>query len=146
MRRCLVVLLLFLGLQVSAWADDRPAIHVYLNPQCECCKGWMAHMRHAGFLVNGEPVYDMVEVKQSLGIPQQLQSCHSAVIGNYVIEGHVPPEDVIRLLRERPPIIGLAVPGMPVGSPGMEQGNAHEHFATYTIENGGVTHVFAEHN
>lgn len=103
-------------------------------------------MRNAGFKINPEPVADMEELKQGLGIPLQLEACHSAVVGNYVIEGHVPAEDVIRLLREQPPILGIAVPDMPVGSPGMEQGNRREHYTTYTIETGGAIHVYAEHN
>lgn len=142
----LVVALLLLSLSVSSLAQERPELHVYLNAGCECCKKWVAHMRKAGFIVSAEAVVDMHEVKQSLGVPQHLEACHSAVVRNYVIEGHVPPEDVYRLLQERPRIVGIAVPDMPVGSPGMEQGGAREKFFTYTIEDGGVSHAYAEHN
>ncbi|KAA2235151.1 DUF411 domain-containing protein [Salinarimonas soli] len=92
---------------------------VYKDPTCGCCAGWAKHMRNAGFAVTEKPVADLAEVKARAGVPAALQACHTAFLEGYVLEGHVPAHAAERLLRERPAIAGLAVPGMPVGSPGM---------------------------
>lgn len=101
---------------------------VYKSPWCGCCKKWVEHMRRNGFDVEVVEREDVTPVKRMLGIPPQLASCHTAGIGGYVIEGHVPAADVKRLLSEKPEARGLAVPGMPVGSPGMEQGGARDSY------------------
>src|SRR6185436_1980442 len=93
---------------------------VYKSPTCGCCGGWIDHMRAAGFTVVERDTSDVGAVKHRLGVLPTLTSCHTAVIDGYVLEGHVPANDVMRLLKERPAIVGLAVPGMPAGSPGME--------------------------
>lgn len=103
-----------------AWADS--VMHVYKSETCGCCNDWIDHVRGAGFEVEYTNLRDMNGKKQELGLPYQLASCHTAVIDGYVIEGHVPADDIKRLLSERPDITGLAVPGMPHGSPGMETG------------------------
>lgn len=90
------------------------------DPNCGCCSGWTEHVRAAGFDTRVRELNDLAPVKARLGIPQALASCHTAEIDGYVIEGHVPAQAIKRLLSERPPAIGLAVPGMPIGSPGME--------------------------
>ncbi|WP_194269625.1 DUF411 domain-containing protein [Stenotrophomonas sp. MYb238] len=95
-------------------------VHVHKDANCGCCNGWIAHMRAAGFTVMAHDSADMVAVKQRLGIPLAQASCHTAEVGGYVLEGHVPAADVQRLLREKPAARGLVLPGMPVGSPGME--------------------------
>jgi hypothetical protein len=96
------------------------AVTVWKTPSCGCCKDWVGHLRDAGFQVVTNDVGDTVPVRQKLGLPAKFGSCHTAQVGGYVLEGHVPAQDVKRLLREKPMAIGLAVPGMPVGSPGME--------------------------
>lgn len=96
------------------------AMTVYHDPQCGCCGKWVEHMQANGFEVEAIPTGDMNRVKRELGVPQELPSCHTATVGDYVIEGHVPAEDVQRLLAEQPDARGLSVPGMPLGSPGME--------------------------
>ena len=109
----------------------RAATHVlkvYKNPSCGCCNAWIDHMRNAGFQVVAKDTTDLRQIKNQLGIFSELRSCHTGVIDGYVIEGHVPAKEVTRLLRERPNAIGLAVPGMPVGSPGMEHKNRHDPF------------------
>jgi len=103
-------------------------ITVYKSPYCGCCTAWSEHMRDAGFTVKEIKREDMDTVKRDLGVPERLESCHTAMIDGYVIEGHVPAEDVKRLLNERPKAKGLSVPGMPIGSPGMEQGDHKERF------------------
>lgn len=103
-------------------------------------------MRENGFTVRSEDVQDPTEVKSRYNVPMQLQSCHTAIVDGYVIEGHVPAADVVRLLRERPAVTGLAVPGMPIGSPGMEvAGAAEQPFSVFTFDEEGNTTVFSSY-
>lgn len=104
---------------LPALAAATPAT-VYKTPWCGCCAGWAQHLKRNGFAVTIEESEDLDPIKRMLGVPEHLESCHTAVIEGYVIEGHVPAEAVQRLLAERPALTGLAVPGMPIGSPGME--------------------------
>jgi hypothetical protein len=97
-----------------------PVMTVHKHPDCGCCGVWVEHMREAGFEVAERNVADMGPIKQAVGVPYAMGSCHTAEVGGYFVEGHVPAEDVLRLLRERPAAKGLTVPGMPLGSPGME--------------------------
>ena len=97
-----------------------PAVRVYKNRACGCCGGWVAHMQANGFRVDVSDVDDVSPIKTRLKVPEALWSCHTAVVDGYAIEGHVPAADVQRLLRERPKVRGLAVPGMVPGSPGMD--------------------------
>jgi hypothetical protein len=99
-----------------------PAILVHKDPNCGCCTGWAQHLRDAGFAVTVEETTDLKTVRKRLGVPSDLAACHTAEVGGYVIEGHVPALAVRRLLEKRPAALGLSVPGMPVGSPGMEGG------------------------
>jgi len=96
------------------------AIHVNRDPNCGCCDGWIAHLRANGFVPTVFDAADMLRIKTWLGVPEDLTACHTAEIAGYAIEGHVPAQAILRLLKERPQAKGLAVPGMPVGSPGME--------------------------
>lgn len=95
-------------------------VTVWKTPNCGCCKEWIIHLRKEGFTVVTNDVNDTAPIRQKLGLPSKFGSCHTAQVGGYVLEGHVPAREVKRMLRERPAAIGLAVPGMPVGSPGME--------------------------
>lgn len=104
----------------AATAAILPPMTVQKHPACGCCGVWIEHMRRAGFSVTEENLEDMAPAKAAAGVPDAMASCHTAHVGGYFIEGHVPAEDVLRLLRERPDARGLAVPGMPLGSPGME--------------------------
>lgn len=105
---------------VGAWAQpDGPIVEVWKDPQCGCCKDWVAHMEKAGFVVRVHETGN-VGARKRLGIPDKLGSCHTASVGGYALEGHVPARDVQRLLKENPRAVGLTVPGMPVGSPGMD--------------------------
>jgi hypothetical protein len=99
-----------------------PSITVSKDPNCGCCGAWVAHLRQAGFTVSVRDTGDLPEIKQRLGVPGNLASCHTAEVSGYVVEGHVPADAVKRLLNEKPAATGLAVPGMPIGSPGMEGG------------------------
>ena len=104
-----------------ARAGGLPPIVVWKDPNCGCCDGWVQHMRKAGFSVTVRPSDNMAAVKQARGVPDDMQSCHTGVIDGYVIEGHVPAPDVLRLIAERPSAEGAAVPGMPASAPGMDQ-------------------------
>ncbi len=104
-------------------ADPAAEVVVYKSPTCGCCSLWIDHMRDAGFTVRGENVADMNAVKHREGVPMDLASCHTAIIGDYVFEGHIPPRVIREFLDEAPDLAGLAVPGMPIGSPGMEGPN-----------------------
>ena len=111
----------------SAFAGS-PVLKVYKSPSCGCCGAWVSHMHSAGFRGIVRDVPDLHPIKKKLGVAPDLWACHTAVIDGYVIEGHVPAREVIRLLNDRPKAIGLAVPGMPIGSPGMEQGDRRDPF------------------
>lgn len=110
------------GLAVGAHAETPLVISVWKDPNCGCCASWIEHLRRNGFVVAVMDTATMPEVKARLGVPPELASCHTAEIGGYVIEGHVPAHAIKRVLAEKAPARGLAVPGMPIGSPGMEGG------------------------
>jgi hypothetical protein len=117
---------------------------VYKSPSCGCCVRWIDHLEENGFSVVPRDVPDTRPVKQKLGVPVRLGACHTGLVEGYVIEGHVPATDVARLLRERPPVLGLAVPGMPIGSPGME-GPRPEPYSVFSFDASGRTEVFSSH-
>jgi len=98
----------------------QPLVKVWKTPSCGCCGKWVQHMESAGFRVEVTDVDDVDPIKKANGLPLKLASCHTALVGGYVVEGHVPASDVRRLLREKPTMLGLAAPGMPAGSPGMD--------------------------
>ena len=120
-----------------------PAVKVFKDPSCGCCGAWVEHMRQAGFAMSVEEVGDLGPVKRNLGVPDDLVSCHTALLEDYVIEGHVPAAALLRLLAERPAARGLAVPGMPAGSPGME-GGTPEAYAVILFD-GANRRVFARY-
>ncbi len=128
---------------VSAKAADG-VMTVYKSPWCGCCTAWIKHMQDNGFSVAVREQEDLSGVKSLYGVPEPLHSCHTAEIDGYVIEGHVPAEDVLRLLSERPDARGLAVPGMPIGSPGMEQGDEKEPYPVVLFGDEGMF-VYARH-
>ncbi|PZW39454.1 hypothetical protein C8P66_12833 [Humitalea rosea] len=110
-----------LALPAPAWAEALPRLQVWRDESCGCCAGWVDHMRAAGFPIEDNVVRSLAAARRMLGTPSDLLSCHAGLIGGYALEGHVPAAAVTRLLSERPAgIRGLAVPGMPVGSPGMD--------------------------
>jgi hypothetical protein len=122
LRLTIAACLSWLALVPAAWAETAE-VHVYKTPRCGCCSKWIDHLRAAGFTVRATDVADLAPIKLENGLPRRLASCHTAFVEGYLVEGHVPASDVRRLLRERPKISGLAVPEMPIGSPGMEGPN-----------------------
>jgi hypothetical protein len=129
------------GLPSLLAAQGAPALVVYKSPDCGCCALWADHVKAAGFAVSVRNSSDVVSVKKRYGVPGELYSCHTAVVGGYVIEGHVPADVISRLLKEKPRVKGLAVPGMPSGSPGME--GPREPYQVLTFDGAGKTTVFA---
>lgn len=123
---------------------DPPAMQVYKSATCGCCQKWVEHLRSRGYAVAVSDVPDLRPVKRELGVPSGASSCHTAFVGEYFIEGHVPQEDISRLLAEHPDIAGLAVPGMPIGSPGMEGANPQA-YSVFAVHKDGKVTVFAEH-
>jgi len=127
-------------------AQRGAAVQVYKDPTCGCCALWVEHLRKAGFTATVTDVDDMAAIKAKHGVPGLVRSCHTALVGGYVLEGHVPAEDVQRLLRQRPGIVGVGVPGMPIGSPGMEvAGVKPQKYDVLAFNKAGETHVFASH-
>ncbi|HXR44587.1 MAG TPA: DUF411 domain-containing protein [Pseudolysinimonas sp.] len=127
-------------------AQRGAAVQVYKDPTCGCCALWVEHLRKAGFTATVTDVDDMAAIKAKHGVPGRVRSCHTALVGGYVLEGHVPAEDVQRLLRQRPGIVGVGVPGMPIGSPGMEvAGVKPQKYDVLAFNKAGETHVFASH-
>ncbi|MDH3740357.1 MAG: DUF411 domain-containing protein [Hyphomicrobiales bacterium] len=133
-----------LGALAPAIADQLPLVTVWKSPSCGCCGNWVAHMEDAGFSVKVENTEELDSVKKLAGIPDELQSCHTATVGGYKIEGHVPAADIKRLLTERPTVNGLSVPGMPSGSPGMENGE-RDPYDVLAFTRDGKTTVFSTH-
>lgn len=122
-----------------------PTMTIYMSPTCGCCGKWVDHVKAAGFktVVHEEP--DMDTVKESLGVPRDLRSCHTAQVGKYLIEGHVPADDIRKLLAQQPKAAGLAAPGMPASSPGMAvAGQPHEPFDVLLFRRDGTSEVFAK--
>lgn len=126
-------------------AAELPTVEVYKTLSCGCCGFWVEHMQKSGFKVNVHNVRDVTPVRESVGVPDAMGSCHTAVVGGYAIEGHVPAADVKRLLRDRPKATGIAVPGMVQGSPGMEQGGRKDPYSVILFNKGGRSYVFAQH-
>lgn len=123
---------------------DLKSITVYKSPTCGCCSKWVSHLEANGFKVKAIDQNDMTSVKSKAGIPLQMGSCHTAFIDGYVIEGHVPATDIKRLLEEQPAVTGLTVPGMPMGSPGME-GPRQDSYDVLTFTKTGESTVFSHH-
>jgi hypothetical protein len=118
------------------------AIKVYKTPSCGCCKAWVTHLSDNGFRVETMDMPDLSLIKQKYGVKPELQACHTAVVNGYVVEGHVPADVIMKLLRERPAVVGIAVPGMPAGSPGME-GASKRPYEVLTFDKAGRTRTFA---
>ena len=141
MRSLLLLTTLFTGI---AQAAEPVTMDVYRDPNCGCCKEWISHLRDNGIQVRDHEESDMASVKMRLGVPYQLGSCHTGVVDGKFVEGHVPASDVLKL-RERPDLLGAAVPGMPIGSPGMEMGDRQDAYQVVGVAQGGKLSVLSEY-
>ena len=130
------------GLPVLA-KPELPAVQVFKNPSCGCCGAWVDHMKAAGFVVTVTEVDGTSVARKRYGMPERFGSCHTAVVAGYVVEGHVPADDVKRLLAIKPLAVGLAVPGMPDGSPGMEMGSRKDPYKVLLVDGSGNESVFS---
>ena len=133
----------------AAWAQaPKPLVEVWKSPSCGCCKDWIAHLEANGFATRTHDTGNTA-MRQRLGIPMALGSCHTALVAGYAIEGHVPAADIRRLLQKRPQAVGLTVPGMPIGSPGMDgpvYGGQRDRYDVLLVARDGSTRVFATYN
>jgi hypothetical protein len=140
-KKTKIIVVLFITLLIASYSQAFEAT-VYKSPYCGCCSNWSDNLEDNGFTITTEKASDMETIKDNAGVPHQVRSCHTAVIEGYVIEGHVPASDIMRMLKERPDIVGLAVPDMPVGSPGMEQGSRKDSFNVLGILKDGSTFIY----
>jgi hypothetical protein len=149
-RRAVLCLALAAGL---AWVGNvwlaaqtaRPQLTVYKSPTCGCCSKWIEHMQANGFTVKAIDVADIDAVKREHGVPQSAASCHTGLVNGYVVEGHVPADAVLKMLKDKPAIAGIAVPGMPVGSPGMEvPGGQKDSYTIVSFDKTGKTAVYSK--
>ncbi|MFZ6048141.1 DUF411 domain-containing protein [Pseudomonas sp. CR3202] len=141
MRSLLLLTTLFAGI---AQAAEPVTMDVYRDPNCGCCKAWISHLRDNGIQVRDHEETNMTAVKMRVGVPYQLGSCHTGLVDGKFVEGHVPASDVLKL-RERPDLLGAAVPGMPIGSPGMEMGDRVEAYQVIGVAQGGKLSVLSEY-
>lgn len=132
------------GNKFNVVPEGKIEVVMYKNPDCGCCTEWAKHMNRAEFHVIEEDTKALMSIKQSAGVPARFESCHTAMVGNYFVEGHVPVADVQRLLRENPDALGLTVPGMPIGSPGMEGPNP-QHYDVYLVAKDGSTSIYSSY-
>ncbi len=147
MKISLMVLIFSFCIQSQSFAGNSHSkdITVYKNPSCGCCNKWISYLKENNFNVTEKNTRDVFAVKKRLGVPEKLAACHTAVIDGYVIEGHVTASDIKRLLSLRPDVKGIAVPGMPVGTPGMEKGSSKEPYNVMTFDAQGNEEVFVKH-
>jgi hypothetical protein len=142
----LAIIVLTLALTACARSSELPLVTVYKNESCGCCGLWVQHLRENGFRVDERNVDDLAPVKAHVGVPYGMGACHTAEIGGYFVEGHVPASDIRRLLKERPDARGLTVPAMPVGSPGMEAPDGRvQPYDVFLVAHDGATSVFAHY-
>jgi hypothetical protein len=143
-HRILLTALVTIVAASGAVAQPQPRADVFKTATCGCCAKWVEHLRAQGFATTATDVTNLEAVKTQHRVPPAVRTCHTATVGRYVIEGHVPAADIKRLLKERPAIAGLAVPAMPIGSPGMEGPNPQP-YDVLAFDKGGATRVFATH-
>lgn len=141
---CIAAISLLFGALPSSWATAPTPITVYKSPTCGCCEQWIKHLSANGFAVTTKNVVEIAPIKLKYGVPAALMSCHTALVGGYVIEGHVPAATIRRLLRERPRVAGLTVPGMPQSAPGMDAAKA-EPYDVLTFDANGRSTVYERH-
>jgi hypothetical protein len=134
------------GSSKASQAARGPLITVFKNESCGCCKLWVTHLENAGFAAQVHDIDNLGPIKERAGVPYGLGSCHTAEVGGYFVEGHVPAEDIERLLREKPDAKGLTVPGMPAGSPGMEvPSHQVQAYDVLLVAKDGTTSIYAHH-
>lgn len=146
MKQTLFGVMLLSAIASTAWAaSDQLIVDVYKSPTCGCCSKWVDHLRANGFQVRAHNTQEVSAHKIRLGVPAGFGSCHTAQVGGYLIEGHVPANEIQRLLKEKPNARGLAVPAMPMGSPGMEAGGRKDVYDVFLVNRDGATQTYAHY-
>jgi hypothetical protein len=148
-RRTLLAALAALPFASLAQSPAKVLVEVWKDPNCGCCKDWVKHLQESGFATKVLETPDVAAIRTKLGIPQKLASCHTALVGGYALEGHVPAAAVRRLLKEKPAAVGLTVPGMPVGAPGMDgpaYNGRRDPYDVLLVTKSGEARVFASYN
>lgn len=145
----MALMLPFLCMPINAETGQQNSevlkIVVYRSPTCSCCGRWIQHLRDNHFEIEDIVSDEMQAIKEKYGVPRAMQSCHTAVIDGYVIEGHVPASDIVRLLQLKPKVVGISVPGMPIGTPGMEMGSRQDPYQVIAFDQKGNYRVFSDH-
>lgn len=131
--------------QADTATSEPMKIKVYKSPSCGCCSEWETHLEQHQFIVTSINHRQMSLIKKQLGVPQNLQSCHTAIINGYLVEGHVPAADIKQMVTEKPDILGISVPHMPVGTPGMEMGDRKDPFKVFAFDKDGHARVIKEY-
>lgn len=133
-----------LSLNVSAYAEAESPIEieVYRSPSCGCCSKWLTHLKENQFVIKDHVTEDVQQIKDKYGVPQNMSSCHTALVNGYVVEGHVPAADIKKLLKIKPAVIGISVPGMPMGTPGMEMGGRKDPYKVVSFDKDKKYQVF----
>lgn len=126
-------------------ADKPVDIIVYRSPACTCCEKWLEHLKKNNFKVEDIVTDDIQQIKDKYGVPKTIASCHTAIVDGYVIEGHVPANDIMKLLKTKPKIVGIAVPGMPSGTPGMEMGDRKDSYKVMSFDKDNHYEVFSSY-
>lgn len=141
----LLLSLFFVGRVALAEVEDSKDVVVYRSPTCGCCGKWVKHLQENNYNVIDHVVQDVDAIKRKYGVPSELASCHTALVGGYVVEGHVPVEDIEKLLASRADVLGIAVPGMPVGTPGMEMGDRKDAYKVIAFDKNNRKQIFSVH-
>lgn len=141
------LLILNTGLRAESGTDAKPVdITVYRSPTCGCCGKWIEHLKQNNFNVKDVVTEDMEAIKDKYGVPKEMASCHTALVDGYVVEGHVPASDIYKLLTTKPKVVGLAVPGMVTGSPGMEMGGVKAPYDVMSFDKERHFRIFNSYN
>ncbi len=139
------IILLVFTFSIKAEIDKPVEIEVYRSASCSCCSKWVSHLKENKFIVKDYVVDDVQKVKDMNGVPNNMASCHTALVNGYVVEGHVPAKDIMRLLKEKPGVVGISVPGMPVGTPGMEMGGRKDPYEVVSFDKNNNYQVFSKY-
>lgn len=141
-----LILTLSVLFSTAMQADSAIPIKVYRSPMCSCCGKWLAHLKQNNFSVTDVPSEDMPAIKEQHGISEAMASCHTAIVGDYVVEGHVPADDIKNLLKTQAKVIGIAVPQMPSGTPGMEMGGKKDAYKVMSFDKDNHYQVFKDYS
>lgn len=140
-----------LGINFSAISEESKKIiepievEVYRSPSCSCCSKWLDHLRENEFKVKDNLIGDVQKIKDKYGVSAEMASCHTALVGGYVVEGHVPAADIKKLLKLKPEVVGISVPGMPVGTPGMEVGSKKDDYNVVSFDKNKSVQIFSRY-